>query len=60
MAFIDRSPEDMTGNRGERGGVTRSKGPRPGVEPGSAAEPWQMGRALPTELNGASVSILFN
>ena len=38
--FIDRTAEDMTGNK------EREKGPRPGVGPRSATEPQHMGRTL--------------
>ena len=35
----------MTGNRVREGEWHAAKGPGPGVEPGSAAKPWHMGRA---------------
>ena len=44
--FIDRQAEDMTGKREREGEWHAAKGPGPGVEPGSTAEPQHMGRAL--------------
>ena len=45
--FIDRLAENMTGNREREGGEWHAaKGPGPGVEPGTTAEPRQMGHVL--------------
>ena len=44
--FIDSTAEDMTGNREREGKWRAAKGPGPGVEPGSAAEPRHMGHTL--------------
>ncbi len=47
--FSDRTAEEWTGNRGERGGMTRSKGPQCGIERMAAAartKPLYMGHLL--------------
>ena len=44
--FIDSIAEDTTGNTERMGEWCAGKGPRPGVKPGSAAEPQHMGRML--------------
>ena len=50
-----------TGSRVRDGEWHAAKGPGPGVEPGSAAEPSAHGsRALPTELCGAPIYLFLN
>ena len=39
FGFIDSTAEDTTGNREREGERHVAKGPGPGVEPGSTAEP---------------------
>ena len=52
--------KSVTGNRVREGEWHAAKGPGPGVEPGSAAEPRHMGCALPAELSGAPQLRNFN
>ncbi len=61
-SFQDRTAEEWTGNRGERGGMTCSKGPRVESNPGPLRKDiaYVYGApALPTEPPGAPVKYFF-